>query len=219
VARTVNAEFHAARAIITLPLGVLKTNSVVFSPALPEKQNAINFLAMGPVIRVSLCFSAKFWEQEPEMADMSFLFTEDLQFPTWWTSNPLPYPILTGWAAGHHAVALGGQSNDAIVRSAVQALARIMGVDDQEIHRQMTGAFAHDWQSDPFSRGAYSYTAVGGIDAARALASPVAHTLYFAGEATNFDGYTGTVHGAIASGYRAAQEMLQTLGIKPQRTA
>src|SRR6266853_706372 len=160
-----------------------------------------------------------FWERQPEMADMSFLFTEDPQFPTWWTTNPLPYPILTGWAAGNHAVALGGQSNDAIVRSAVQALARILGVDDREIHRQMIGAYAHDWQSDPFSRGAYSYTVVGGIDAARALATPVAETLYFAGEATNSDGYNGTVHGAIATGYRAAQEMLQAMGAKPQRTA
>jgi len=219
VARTVNAEFHAARAIITLPLGVLKANSVVFSPALPEKQNAINFLEMGPAVHVSLCFPEKFWERQPEMADMSFLFTEDPQFPTWWTTNPLPYPILTGWAAGNHAVALGGQSNDAIVRSAVQALARILGVDDREIHRQMIGAYAHDWQSDPFSRGAYSYTVVGGIDAARALATPVAETLYFAGEATNSDGYNGTVHGAIATGYRAAQEMLQAMGAKPQRTA
>jgi monoamine oxidase len=219
VARTTNAEFHAARAIITLPLGVLKAKSVVFSPELPEKQNAINFLEMGPVIRASLCFAEKFWEHEPGMADMSFLFTDDPLFPTWWTTNPLPYPILTGWAAGHHALALAGQSSDAIIRSAVQALARIMEVDDREIRRRLTGTFTHDWQSDPFSCGAYSYTAVGGMDAARALARPVAQTLYFAGEATNSDGYNGTVHGAIATGYHAAQEILQASGAKPQRTA
>ena len=93
-------EYLAPRAIITLPLGVLKSGSVAFSPALPQKQNAMSFLEMGPVIRVSLCFQEKFWERDPKMADLSFLFTDDPQFPTWWTSNPLPYPILTGWAAG-----------------------------------------------------------------------------------------------------------------------
>jgi monoamine oxidase len=97
------------------------------------------------------------------------------------------------------------------VLGAVQALARIMGCDEGELRRQLTGAYTHDWQQDPFSRGAYSYAAVGGIDAARALAAPVADTLYFAGEATNSDGYSGTVHGAIATGLRAAQELLQAL--------
>jgi monoamine oxidase len=211
VARTSTAEFHAARAIITLPLGVLKSNSVVFSPSLPEKQNAISFLEMGPVVRVSLCFAAKFWEKEPEMADLSFLFTDDPQFPTWWASNPLPYPILTGWAAGPCAAAHSGRSTDEVLRSAVQALARIMGIDEAELRRHLTGAYTHDWQEDPFSRGAYSYAAVGGIDAARTLSAPVADTLYFAGEATNFEGFNGTVHGAIATGLRAAQELLQAL--------
>ncbi len=33
-------------------------------------------------------------------------------------------------------------------------------------------------------------------------------TLFFAGEATNSDGHHGTVHGAIATGARAACEIL-----------
>ncbi len=211
VARTSQAEYVAARAIITLPLGVLKSNSIVFSPVLPEKQNACSFLEMGPAVRVSLCFCEKFWERDSEMTDLGFLFTDDPQFPTWWTSNPLPYPILTGWAAGGYAVAYSGQSRSEIVHSAVQALGRIMSVDARSLGQQMTSAFTHDWQSDPFSRGAYSYAAVGGIAAAEELAAPVEETLYFAGEATNCDGYNGTVHGAIATGRRAAQELLQSL--------
>jgi hypothetical protein len=194
---------------------------------------------MGPVIRVSLCFQAKFWEQQPEMADLSFLFTDDPQFPTWWTSNPLPYPILTGWAAGHYAAALSGRSHDGrshdgrshdgrshggrshagLTQAALQALARIVDLDPSELRRQLTGVFTHDWQADPFSHGAYSYAAVGGLEAARALAAPVSDTLYFAGEAMNFEGYNGTVHGAIASGNRAAQELLQATGVRQTRRA
>lgn len=218
VARTADAEFSAPRAVITVPLGVLKANEIVFQPELPAKKEAIKFLEMGPAVRVVLCFKEKFWEREPEMADMGFLFTNDPQFPTWWTANALPYPILTAWAAGKYATALKGLSTDEITHKAKQSLARIMGIRDGNGAAKMTGAFTHDWQADPFSRGAYSYAAVGGIDAARALAAPVAQTLYFAGEATNSDGYNATVHGAIATGYRAAQEVLTSSGVKLQRT-
>jgi monoamine oxidase len=217
--RTSTAEYQAPRAVITLPLGVLKSGNVVFSPVLPEKRNAMSFLQMGPVIRVSLCFREKFQEQQQEMADLSFLFTDDPDFPTWWTSNPLPYPILTGWAAGPTAGEHAGRSKDEIVNSAVQSLARIMGSDELELRRELIGAYMHDWQADPFSLGAYSYAAVGGIDAARTLAAPVEQTLYFAGEATNSNGYNGTVHGAMATGNRVADELLSAVGARPRRTA
>lgn len=219
VVRSASAEFHAPRAVITVPLGVLKANGIAFSPVLPEKLDAMKLLEMGPVVRVTLCFRTKFWEQEPEMANLSFLFTDHPRFPTWWTSNPLPYPTLTGWAAGHHALALRGKSRDEAVDMAVQVLAEIMSVGPQKLRQQMIAAFVHDWQADRFSCGAYSYTVVGGFDAARTLAAPVAETLYFAGEATNFEGYNGTVHGAIASGKRAAQELLQSFKSKSGLTA
>jgi monoamine oxidase len=213
-ARTADAEFHAARAVVTVPLGVLKSKGIVFSPGLPEKHHAMQFLEMGPAFRVTFCFRAKFWEQDPEMAGLAFLFSDDPQFPTWWTSNPLPYPMLTGWAAGRHGLALKGRSADEIIHEGRAALARIMALSAGELESRMTGAFSHDWQADPFSRGAYSYTAVGGIDAARALAAPVSDTLYFAGEATHSGGYNATVHGAIATGHRAAQEVLNSAGVQ-----
>jgi monoamine oxidase len=43
------------------------------------------------------------------------------------------------------------------------------------------------------------------------LASPIDNTLFFAGEATDTTGHNGTVHGAIASGRRAAKEILHGL--------
>jgi monoamine oxidase len=72
-------------------------------------------------------------------------------------------------------------------------------------------AYFHDWQNDPFSRGAYSYGAVGSDGAQEALGRPIESTLFFAGEATDTTGNNGTVHGAIASGRRAAKEILHGL--------
>jgi monoamine oxidase len=74
-------------------------------------------------------------------------------------------------------------------------------------------AWTHDWRADPWSRGAYSYARVGGAGAARALARPVEATLFFAGEATDTGGRTGTVEGALASGLRAARQVGRVLGV------
>jgi monoamine oxidase len=65
-----------------------------------------------------------------------------------------------------------------------------------------------DWQSDPYARGAYAFVLVGGADAAQEMSQPIDQTLYFAGEATH-PGYAGTVAAAIASGRRAARQILQ----------
>ena len=51
---------------------------------------------------------------------------------------------------------------------------------------------------------AYSYAKVGADGAQEELGRPLENTLFFAGEATDVSGHNGTVHGAIASGQRAA---------------
>ncbi|HKW74863.1 MAG TPA: NAD(P)/FAD-dependent oxidoreductase [Terriglobales bacterium] len=207
VVRASAGEFTAPRAIITLPLGVMKAGGVEFKPALRDKAETMKNLEMGPVLRVVLLFRERFWDQWQDFRDMSFLFTDDPQFPTWWSSNPLPRPMLTGWAAGHFAKALSGRRSAQIVEIAVQALERIMP-QSERIRPLLQAGFMHDWQADEYSRGAYSYGCVGGTGAAHALAEPVEGTLFFAGEATNSDGHAGTVHGAIATGRRAAKEAL-----------
>ena len=78
-----------------------------------------------------------------------------------------------------------------------------------------------DWRlGDPFARGAYSYVAVGGVEAPAELGRPLGATLFFAGEATDGRGDSGTVHGAIESGWRAAREVAVAIGVRaPQPTS
>ena len=66
------------------------------------------------------------------------------------------------------------------------------------------------WHADPFAKGAYSYVPAHAMNAREALAEPLKQTLYFAGEATETNGHSATVHGAIASGRRAAQQILKS---------
>ena len=50
---------------------------------------------------------------------------------------------------------------------------------------------------------------VGGMSARARLAKPVQGTIFFAGEATDTSGNASTVAGALASGRRAAEEVLE----------
>lgn len=204
------AEFAAPRAIITLPLGVIKGGGVRFEPALPDKERAMRVLEMGAVMRVSLCLDSDFWAKQDRLSPDGFMFTGEPPFPVWWVSHPPPAPVITGWAAGPNARALAGTSEEERVRRALEALAGVLETDVAGLRREIRGGFSHDWQTDPFSRGAYSYAGVGGSSAGDELGASVAGTLYFAGEATESDGRNATVHGAIASARRVVREVLHS---------
>lgn len=211
--------FTAPRALVTLPLAVLQRalldhdHGIRFSPRLPpEKLTALEKLAMGKVVRVALCFRRRVWEvvtaESKTLADMSFLFSDDELFPTWWTQMPDPAPIITGWGAARYAENLTGMSEGRIVDKAIESLAAVLGLSKAVLQSELTAAYFHDWDSDPFSLGAYSYVKVGGEGCQKTLGAPIESTLFFAGEATDVSGNNGTVHGAIASGKRAAEEIL-----------
>jgi monoamine oxidase len=214
--------YEATHALITLPLGVLqaKTKSkgaVQFSPRLPaQKRQALSKLAMGKVIRVSLCFRERFWEDlrvnKKSLSKLSFLFSDDELFPTWWTQMPTKSPVIVGWAPFHAADQLTGHSLDSITNKALRALSNLLHTDHHKLKTLLAASHSHDWETDPFSRGAYSYVKFGGDTAQKNLGKPLANTLFFAGEATDITGYNGTVHGAMASGHRAASEILRAIG-------
>ncbi len=225
------ATFSAPRVLITVPLGVLQAQeddkgAIRFVPELPQqKQNAIRNIAMGKVIRVTLRFRERFWKDLPHsresrsesMDGMSFLFSHDDWFPTWWTTAPIKLPLLTGWAPFHSASRLSGQSESFVIEHSIASLHRLLGVGIQELEGLLEHAYFHDWQTDPFSRGAYSYVKVGGGQAPKTLAMPIENTLFFAGEATDANGLNGTVHSAIASGRRAALEIANSAKVKVDR--
>jgi monoamine oxidase len=212
------SSFFARRALITLPLGVLQSPGFVrFEPELPrQKLESLEKLVMGKVVRVILCFRERFWKDlhgtgdSRSLADLSFLFSRDPFFPTWWTQMPEPVPIITGWSPAKSAESLAGMSQEAVIDKAVQSLSSLLHIERSTVQAQLQTAYFHDWDSDPFSKGAYSYVKVGGEGSQRTLGSPVSDTLFFAGEATDTSGHNGTVHGAIASGQRAAREILKS---------
>jgi monoamine oxidase len=122
---------------------------------------------------------------------------------------PDKWPIITGWAPFHCGERLSGQSESFVVEKGLETLGKLLRIDKRELESLLEASYIHDWQTDPFFRGAYSYVKVGGDRAQSVLAAPLKN-LFFAGEATDISGHHGTVHGAITTGKRAAAEILKT---------
>jgi monoamine oxidase len=120
-------------------------------------------------------------------------------------------PLLIGWAGGPKAAALSALNHEELRDLSVRIIAGCFGMKPATLRRLLVSCWTHDWQRDPFARGSYSYSAVGGKDADKTLARPVGRTLFFAGEAASGEGRNGTVDGAIATGYQAARRVIRAL--------
>ena len=209
----------APRAIVTVPVGVLQVargavGAIHFSPALEEKRAALAGILSGPVLKVVLRFRKAFWEELEggRYRDASFFYSLETTFPTFWTSKPLRSPFINAWLGGPPAGLLSEKSDAQIIQEALKSLEGMFGGQLPGGKAQLEAAFVHNWQRDPFARGAYSYVGVGHNDTARrSLAAPLQETLYFAGEATDTEGEAATVTGALQSGLRAAREVNDSL--------
>ncbi|TAK85848.1 MAG: FAD-dependent oxidoreductase [Betaproteobacteria bacterium] len=191
-------QFKGKKAIVTLPLGVLQSQAVQFNPKL-GKENCLKLLASGPVIKAALRFPSVFWDRS-----VAFFHSPGAAFPTFWTPLPARVPLLIAWAGGPKADRLSGFPMKKVTAAMLASLGTTFGKVEEPDQ-----IYVHDWKSDPFARGAYSYVLVNGGDARRRLAAPLKDTLYFAGEATNLEGESGTVSGALQTGQRAAREALR----------
>jgi monoamine oxidase len=219
--RKAEKRLSGACALITLPLGVLKAvppadGAVRFVPALTEKNESIQRLQIGNAVRVILRFHERFWEKlelrnedaRISLWKLGFLHSRSERIPTWWTQLPVRAPILVGWAGGGAADVISNFAPADLVEAALVSLSNILNMERDRLDSLFERAFVHNWSTDPFSRGAYSYVPVNGLEAMQRLSAPVDDTLFFAGEATNWEGHWGTIHGAIATGRRAAREII-----------
>lgn len=199
-------QFEADKLIVTLPLGVLKSNQVTFLPSLPlAKQNAINMLGAGHVDKVILKFDEAFWVDEFE------IIVTTLNTQSWWRpgiGRDDELPILTALVGGDDAIRYEGMTNDEVIAANIQQLEQIWGVDNLADH--VVDAKFIAWGTDPYSQMGYSFVPVDGVGLNDALGESIDDVLFFAGEATHSTHF-GTVHGALESGFRAAEEVIEAI--------
>lgn len=205
VVHTNTGEVRCRKLIVTASLGVLQAGAIQFEPAPKRIVKAMQALKFGQVYRITFRFRDAFWEADKRFQRAGFLISTDKQFFAWWTAHPVAASLLTGWCAGSAADQFLKAASAKIESAALESLARVIG---REVPRPEATYF-HDWYRDPMFRGAYSYAPVSETHARDALAKPLEDTLFFAGEATETNGHSATVHGAIASGIRAALQILR----------
>ena len=215
----------ARAAIVTVPAGVLGAGAagpapdgLRLEPDPPRIRRARGLVAMGAVARVVCWFRELPWSTRQaerrlgSTARAGFLHLGTPTFGICWTAYPVRWPIAVAWSGGPRAAAISSRGLRAVESTAVDEFAAAFGLPRRAVTSRLEGIWMHDWQHDAHSRGAYSYARAGGAGAARTLSRPVEATLFFAGEATDTGGHTGTVEGALASGLRAALQVRRALG-------
>ena len=210
--------FEAPRLLLTVPLGVWQAEAtqpghLPLHPELPTHRAAARALGYGPVIKVLLEFEHPIWQQaspnlQQPLPDVGFLFS-DAPVPTWWSQHPGPQPLLTGWLAGPAASQRRHTAAPELLTEALESLAYLLHPTPEYLRQQLRAHQVINWAADPLALGAYAYPTLGAAENRTILTTPVADTLFVAGEGVYSGPYTGTVEAALVTGEAAAHQILQ----------
>ena len=199
-----NRLFNADKVIITVPIPILKSGDIQFIPALQnEKTNAFSKIGMDAGMKVFLKFNNKFFDQNIIGGAICAAYADDS------IGKAQSDNILLAFIMGDQAAYLTALANDtAITNALLQEL-------DLMYNGQATTSFiashVENWTTNPFVKGAYSYSTVGMGDARKIATQAISKKLYFAGEAMNINGHHQTVHGAVETGYREVMNILNDI--------
>jgi monoamine oxidase len=190
--------------IVTVPLGVLKKKSILFTPALPAvKQNAIQKVGMNCVNKFLLTWDTAFWDDvqylsyTPEVKDKFNYFVNVKKF------HPSVNALMT-FAYAEYARQTETMTDAQIINEIMVHLKDMYGNNIPNPTRLLRTK----WQSNENTFGSYSYTAIETVlQHFDDLAEEVNDKVFFAGEHTEAD-YFSTAHGAYLSGLREAQKIM-----------
>ena len=190
--------------LVTVPLGVLKANKIDFVPSLPNtKQNAIQKVGVNCVNKFLLTWETAFWDDEqyicytPDIKDKFNYFVNVKKY------QPTVNALMT-FAYADKARQTENMTDQQIIEEIMTHLRDIYGNNipyPKNILRTK-------WQTNEYSYGSYSYTAVGTeMRHFDDLAEEIDDKIFFAGEHTEID-YFSTAHGAYLSGIREADKII-----------
>ena len=204
---TTRGDVRAKQVIITVSTGVLSSGTLRFNPKLPEaKQSAIAALQLGNYNHV------RFWIDRqlfPTDAPERVLVEVDRDSPILLYLRPYGFDCVTGIVAGRYADWLERSGPVVSAEVVKEALSNVFGHD---ILRHIKGDRQSAWRGNPFVRGAYSSASPGQFYQRVALGESVADRLFFAGEATSLNHFS-TCHGAMMSGERVVQNILEAIAL------
>ena len=188
---------NARTAIVTVPLGVLASERLTFSPALPSQhQDAISGLPMGVVEKIALQFNKDVFN----VGDINTLATPLVDK----VNNSFVQAQLWGKNVGSaSSAATSRESSTRIGGSALidYALATMESMFGSSVSGAFVKGNNSSWLNDPYSLGAYTYATPGAVPLRTALATPVGNQVFFAGEALSI-----LKHGSLPGAYDSRQD-------------
>lgn len=194
--------FSGDKLIVTIPINILASignkYSINFTPPLDNYVDAARKMGTGEVIKIFVHFRERCWKE-----DMSFLFSDEI-IPTWWTQLPHKIPLLCGWIGGPKARQLSNYSDEEILEKALLSLASILSTSRSDLDNLIEQAEVFNWQNDRLNLHGYSYDTLQSNAARQILKTPVADTIFFAGEGVYEGNSPGTVEAALVSGREVA---------------
>lgn len=190
-------------AIVALPLGVLQSGAVEFVPGLPaELAEAIQRLSPGYSMKIVVEFTEDPWT--PEIGCL-FVTTPHGIWERPGLGFAAPEPVFSLLVGGSDARRLSAMGEEDAIREVVQALGAVLG---QDLAGRIRQGRVVDWGRDPWCRGGYSFVPPSASGLRARFSEVVGGRLVFAGEHTSVE-RPSTVHGAIESGLRAAEQILE----------
>ena len=199
-------EYIADYVVVSVSLGVLKSNSIIFIPAFPEnKKIAVDTLKMSNFLKTWLVFEKDFWDNSQDIQFFTKKLFLDFFNPLSVSANhsvSFKNPILLAMHGGKQAEKVRALTKDEISQKVYNVLEKVYG-------RKTTkpSVFQSSWHNDQYTLGSYSFIPFGGnISMYDDIAKPYGR-IYFAGEHT-FGRFHATTHGAFWSGKRAAEEII-----------
>ena len=196
--------------IIALPIGVLKSGTIMFEPPLEEeKYKAIQRLGVGYSCKVIVGFEEAFW---PKDVGTFTVFSDTASngfLQTWSNSYRITgNPFLTGNILGEKALMWETKSEDEQKADVLEVLSEMFGEETVAAH-EITTFLVSDWSSDNFTQGSVSYPVVGSTpELWKTLQEPACPYIFFAGAYTESSGHVDSLHGAYNSGIRAAEQLI-----------
>lgn len=208
--------YRADAVLITVPLTQLKQNKIIFLPELsPKKQEAIDKIGMDNfAIKFFLNFSENFWSKKyNDGEETEYLVGMKAANEYWETvpyiKNPSTFG-LTAFIMGDKAkyYTENGFSKGQILEKLIDELDKHF---DGNASATILDFEYLDWAKVEYIEGAYSYASVGSHKLRKQLARPIEDKIFFAGEATHYNGHFATVHGALETAERAVEEIMETI--------
>jgi monoamine oxidase len=163
------------------------------------KHQAIQDLHYAPVVKIALQTRNRYWLREGLSGFAQLDTSAEIWSPGW--DSPGRAGILQLYQEGERALELDQMSEQRRLEFASESIGHVFPGLEADLEHSLS----FSWQRNPWSRGAYSELRPG-------QAYGFAHALprregriHFAGEHTSTE--PGWMHGALASGYRAAKEV------------